>query len=168
MAKSGGGKSTLLSCIVGTKTLDSGVITVVNEAVGKHKSKIGYMPQEASLVEEFTICELINFFGTLVGLSRKQIRDRLNFLLDLLELPDEKSTIMNCSGGEKRRISLAVCLIHQPEILILDEPSVGLDPMLRCKIWNFFKSIAKIQRTTVLITTHYIEEAKKADCVNYT
>lgn len=165
LGSSGCGKTTLLSCIVGTRKLDSGCIGVLNGPVGKHKRMIGYMPQTASLVDEFTIRELIHFFATIYGLSTRQSIDRFSFLMNLLELPNADAFVKNCSGGEKRRISLAVCMIHQPAILILDEPSVGLDPILRCKIWEFLVSITISSETTVLITTHYIEEAKQANCV---
>lgn len=145
--------------------LDAGCIRILDDAVGENKMKIGYMPQEAALVEEFSISELIHFFGTIYGLSKRQVKDRSNFLANLLELSDTNSIIRNCSGGEKRRISLAICMIHQPEILILDEPSVGLDPILRCKIWDYLTSITKSGQTSVVITTHYVEEAKQANCV---
>lgn len=125
------------------------------------------MPQNTSLVEEFSINELIHFFGTLYGLQKKEIADRLKFLMNLLDLGDSECLIKNCSGGEKRRVSLAVCLVHQPEILILDEPSVGLDAILRNTIWDFFMSIASTGNTTVILSTHYIEEAKQANCVSF-
>lgn len=165
MGPSGCGKTTLLSCIVGTQKLDSGSISVLNGAVGMNKTKVGYMPQSESLVEELTIEELIHFFGTIYGMSHRKTSNRLEFLKNLLELPNVDELVRNCSGGQKRRISLAVCLVHQPELLILDEPSVGLDPLLRLKIWNFLETITRTEKVTVMITTHYIEEAKNADCV---
>lgn len=165
MGSSGCGKTTLLECIVGTRKLDSGSIKIFNDSVGEHKSNIGYMPQSIALIEEFSFKELIYFFGTIYGMSRKRIEERLSFLVNLLELPDPNSFVKNYSGGEKRRISLAVCMVHQPEILLLDEPSVGLDPLLRHKIWEFLAAIATEEKTTVVITTHYIEEATHASCV---
>lgn len=165
MGSSGCGKTTLLSSIVGTQNLDSGSIRIFNEPVGRNKKKIGYMPQDPALIEEFSVKEIIYFFGTIYGMSKRQIEDRLSFLVNLLELPSDK-LVKVCSGGQKRRISLAVCMIHQPEVLILDEPSVGLDPMLRYKIWEFISSITRSGQTTVVITTHYIEEAKQADYVS--
>lgn len=166
MGSSGCGKTTLLSCIVGAKTLDSGSIKIFNEPVGRKKSKIGFMPQNISIIEEFSIKELINFFGTIYGMNKKQISDRFDFLMNLLELPEGEDFVKNLSGGQKRRVSLAICMVHTPEILILDEPSVGLDPLLRCKIWDFFELITRSGETTVVITTHYIEEAKQANCVS--
>lgn len=165
MGSSGCGKTTLLSCIVGMRALDSGSIRIFNEPVGKNKSRIGYMPQDVAVIDEFTIKELVYFFGNVYGINKNQIRDRFDFLMNLLELPEGGALIKNLSGGQKRRVSLAVCMVHTPEILILDEPSVGLDPLLRRKIWDFFELITQSGQTTVLITTHYIEEAKQANRV---
>lgn len=162
MGSSGCGKTTLLSSIVGILKIDSGSIKV-----GANQSRIGFMPQNASLVQEFSINELIHFFGTLYGMQKREITDRLKFLLNLLDISDSDCLIKNCSGGQKRRVSLAVCLLHRPEILILDEPSVGLDPILRNTIWDFFISIVSTEKTTVILSTHYIEEAKQADCVSF-
>lgn len=166
MGPSGCGKTTLLSCVLGMKSLDSGSISVFNEPIGRNKSKIGFQPQEIALIEEFSIAELINFFGTIYGMNKELIRSRFDKLTSLLELPCGEKLVKNCSGGQKRRISLAVCMIHQPKLLILDEPTVGLDVILRNKIWDFFEAITRTDETTIIITTHYIEEAKKANCVS--
>lgn len=101
------------------KKLDSGSIKIFNEEVGKNNSKIGFMPQNFSLIDEFTIKELIFFFGTIYGLNKREITNRFNQLVDLLELSNTENLIKNCSGGEKRRISLAICMVHQPKILVL-------------------------------------------------
>lgn len=152
--------------MVGTKTLDRGSIKVLGSAVGSKTSLIGYMPQNDSLIEELTIKELIFLFGTIYGLGQRKVKDRFEFLTGLLELPDGGTLIKHCSGGQKRRVSLAICMVHEPKLLILDEPTVGLDPLLRHKIWDFFKAITITGIATVVITTHYIEEAKKASCVS--
>lgn len=167
MGSSGCGKTTLLSCIVGTQTLGGGSIQVLGGAVGSQKSLIGFMPQSDSLIEEFTVEELIFFFGTIYGLCHRRVKNRFEFLSSLLELPDGETLIKHCSGGQKRRISIALCLVHEPTLLILDEPTVGLDPLLRHKIWEFFKTITSEGRATVVLTTHYIEEAKQATCVGH-
>jgi ABC-type multidrug transport system ATPase subunit len=166
MGASGCGKTTLLSCIVGTKVLDSGSIKVLSDTAGNKKLKVGFMPQNNSLIEEFTIKELFNFFGEVYGLNRHERHDRLKFLTNLLDLPDTNELIRNFSGGQKRRVSIAICMVHQPEVLVLDEPCVGLDPVLRHTIWKFFEALTESGRTSIIISTHYIEEAKQANCVS--
>lgn len=125
MGASGCGKTTLISCIVGMCSLDSGDIKVFDDSVGRNNSKIGYMPQEIALIGEFTISEMLHFYGVIFGMKKDKIEERLRFLCDLLELPDDDKLIEQCSGGQQRRISFAVALVHEPEVLILDEPTVG-------------------------------------------
>lgn len=117
---------------------------------------IGFMPQEYALVNEFTIREVTYFFGRLYGMTEKEIKERFKVLSTLLELPEQLKLVGDCSGGEKRRISFAVSMLHQPELLILDEPTVGLDSLLREKIWNYLKEQTLENQVTVIITTHYI------------
>ena len=118
------------------------------------------MPQEIALINEFTIKEMVWFFGTLFSLNSEAIKKRLKFLTELLELPEKDKFIRDCSGGQQRRISFALTLVHEPELLILDEPTVGLDPLLRNRIWEYFNDITKTRNVTVLLSTHYIEEAR--------
>lgn len=163
MGSSGSGKTTLLSCLVGITPLGSGEIELFGKPLGTtKKTRIGYMPQEISLINCFTVREMIYFFGIIAGLSNDKIRDRFRFLSQLLELPDKDRLTRDCSGGQQRRISFAVTLVHEPEILILDEPTVGLDPLLREKIWNYLVDLSQSKNVTVLLTTHYIEEAGQA------
>ncbi|CAO1421700.1 unnamed protein product [Diamesa serratosioi] len=163
---SGCGKTTLLSAIVNAESINEGSIDVLSELqthVSRHR--IGFMPQKTSLIDEFTIKEVIYYFGRIYGMSNNKIIERLEFICKLLDLNSTSIIIGNCSGGQQRRISLAVSMLHDPEILILDEPTVGLDALLRQKIWNFLNETTEVNNTTVIITTHYIEEAKKADYV---
>ena len=162
MGSSGCGKTTLISCIVGMSSLDKGHIKVFNDEVSKNNLKIGYMPQEIALISKFTISEMLHFFGIIFGLNEERIDERLRFLSKLLELPPDDKIIGECSGGQQRRVSFAIALIHEPEILILDEPTVGIDPILRSKIWNHLIHLSKVQNVTVLLTTHYIEEARQS------
>lgn len=124
MGSSGCGKTTLISCLVGINSLDSGSIEVFHDEVGKHNTKIGYMPQEIALIKEFKICEMIRFYGIIHGMALEKIEERIRFLCSLLELPDTEKLIGECSGGQQRRVSFAIALVHEPEILILDEPTV--------------------------------------------
>jgi ABC-type multidrug transport system ATPase subunit len=166
MGSSGSGKTTLLSCLVGINHLDSGSIELFGQPMNKiRKTRLGYMPQEIALISGFTVREMVYFFGNIAGLKHDKIRERFKFLSMLLELPDKDRLTRDCSGGQQRRISFAVALVHEPEILVLDEPTVGLDPLLREKIWDYLVEISRGQNVTVLLTTHYIEEAGQATCI---
>lgn len=128
---------------------------------------IGYMPQETALVGELTVKETIYFFGNLSHIEPKLLKSRYEMLKNLLELPADNSRIDNCSGGEKRRVSFAAAIVHKPQLLILDEPTVGLDPVLKETMWNYLKGITRNENVTVVVTTHYTAEALQADCVGY-
>jgi ABC-type multidrug transport system ATPase subunit len=166
MGTSGCGKTTLISCLVGLQKLDKGEMKIFNQnSKCVHKSRIGFMPQGTSLNERLKIRETIWFFGTIFGLNETQIKEKFEFLSSLLDLPDGDKLIRNCSGGEQRRISLAATLVHDPDLLILDEPTVGLDPVLRGSIWSYLFDIARNQNKTILLSTHYIEEAMNSNRV---
>lgn len=162
MGSSGCGKTFLISCIIGTGKLDSGNVQAFGDNVGRNTSKIGYMPQEIGLIDEFTISEILRFYGVLHGVKLSKIAERAAFICELLELHDTDKLIRDCSGGQQRRISFAIALVNEPELLILDEPTVGVDTMLRTKIWNYLIDISSKRKVTVLITTHYIEEARQS------
>jgi ABC-type multidrug transport system ATPase subunit len=168
MGASGCGKTTLLSCIVGMINLDGGEITVLghqtkSDEVQKAGPKIGYMPQEMALIGELTIKETIYYFGKIFQMDIDKIRERYKMLKNLLELPRGDQRVEECSGGQQRRVSFAAAMIHEPELLILDEPTVGLDPILREKIWDFMLHVTRTSKLAIIITTHYIDEAKQAD-----
>ncbi|XP_072759164.1 ABC transporter G family member 23 isoform X2 [Anoplolepis gracilipes] len=170
LGASGCGKTTLLSCIVGVKNLDKGSIWVLGGNPGRQGSgipgpRVGYMPQEISLVGEFSMSGALYYFGRINGLEDEEIDARQKFLSELLQLPPTNRLIKNMSGGQQRRVSFAAALIHSPEFLILDEPTVGLDPILRENIWIYLTRITQEEGVTVLITTHYIEEAKDANMI---
>lgn len=124
------------------------------------------MPQEIALYAEFTIKETMMYFGWIFGMKTNDIMERLQFLLNFLDLPSQNRLVKNLSGGQQRRVSFAVALMHDPELLILDEPTVGVDPLLRQSIWNHLVQITKTGQKTVIITTHYIEEARQAHTVS--
>ncbi|XP_018343967.1 PREDICTED: ABC transporter G family member 23-like, partial [Trachymyrmex septentrionalis] len=168
LGSSGCGKTTLLSCIVGVRYLDSGEVWVLggnpgNKGSGIPGPRVGYMPQEVSLVEEFSMSNAFYYFGRINGLDDEEIETRQRFFSELLQLPPADHLVKNMSGGQQRRVSLAAALIHKPELLILDEPTVGLDPILRENIWAYMIQITQEEDITVLITTHYIEESKDAN-----
>ncbi|XP_034944176.1 ABC transporter G family member 20 isoform X2 [Chelonus insularis] len=170
LGASGCGKTTLLSCIVGRRRLNSGEIWVLGGKPGTKGSgvpgkRVGYMPQEIALYGEFTIRETMMYFGWIFGMETAEIVERLRFLLQFLDLPSQNRLVKNLSGGQQRRVSFAVALMHDPELLILDEPTVGVDPLLRQSIWNHLVQITKDGNKTVIITTHYIEEARQAHTI---
>ncbi|XP_071335960.1 ABC transporter G family member 23 isoform X1 [Trachinotus anak] len=170
LGPSGCGKTTLLKCIVGTLKISRGHITVLGKppAFPGHDvpgKMVGYMPQELALYNEFTISDTLTFFGRIHGLTSKETQARRDFLIDFLDLPQKHSLVRNLSGGQKRRVSLGAALLQNPELLILDEPTVGVDPVLRAKIWQHLVEIVKTGKVSVIITTHYIEEARQANVV---
>lgn len=128
----------------------------VRYKLGKH---IGYMPQEIALIGELTVKETIYYFGLLYQMKREKLRSRYLLIRNLLDLPGDNLRLENCSGGQMRRVSFACAIIHDPKLLLLDEPTVGLDVILREQIWQFLLHITVNEKKSVVITTHYIEEA---------
>ena len=126
---------------------------------------VGYMPQDLALHPNFTIKEILYFYGKINGMAGSDIRRRLSFLSELLDLPASYRMVEKLSGGQRRRVSFAAALVHDPKLLILDEPTVGVDPLLRAKIWRHLVDLSVNNETTILITTHYIEEARQANRV---
>jgi len=168
LGPSGCGKTTLCNCITGRNRPTSGKVKVFNTTPGTSGSNIpgpiiGYMPQEISLFPDFSIEETLLFFSKLYRLDTSRARDRVDFLVDFLELPDKKRMVANLSGGQQRRVSLAAALIHSPPLLILDEPTVGVDPVLRQVIWDYLVLLSTKEQLSIIITTHYIEEARAAN-----
>ena len=169
LGPSGCGKTTLLSCILGRKSLKSGHIAVFggcpgDRSLGLPGGLVGFMPQDICLYTEFTIQETFQYFGRLQRLSADSLEKRQIALLDLLDLPEPTRRVSALSGGQKRRLSFAVALLHSPKILILDEPTVGVDPVVRARIWSHLQSLTH-SGVTIIITTHYIEEARDASMV---
>ncbi|KAJ8920069.1 hypothetical protein NQ315_011723 [Exocentrus adspersus] len=167
LGASGCGKTTLLSSIVGRKKIDGGEIWVLGGKPGEPGSgvpgpRVGYMPQDIALVGEFTVKDAVFYFGRICGMEEQSINDRYHTLHALLELPPDSRFLKNCSGGQQRRVSLAAALVHSPELLIMDEPTVGVDPVLRDRIWNHLVEITSKGGVSVIITTHYIEECRQA------
>jgi ABC-2 type transport system ATP-binding protein len=162
---SGSGKTTLVKSIIGMEKVDSGYIELFNKKVPNLQvlNEIGYMAQSDALYEELTGKENLEFFCKLFRLSKSKIKERVEYTSKLVDLENNLSKkVSNYSGGMKRRLSLAISLVQDPKLLILDEPTVGIDPKLRFSIWNELKKL-KAQGKTIILTTHVIDEAEKCD-----
>ena len=165
LGPSGSGKTTLVKMIAGIETPTAGTIHVFGEKMPKLKvmAKFGYMAQSDALYGELTAKENIEFFAGLYGMRGKPLKSRMNQVMDAVGLIDElNKQVGQFSGGMKRRLSLAIAMMHEPKLLILDEPTVGIDPILRKNIWDMFKDL-KAGGTGVIVTTHVMDEADKCD-----
>jgi ABC-2 type transport system ATP-binding protein len=163
LGPNGAGKSTLIKILSCQSRPSSGHAYICGLDVVSDKKEvlsiIGVVPQENSFYDELTVNENLMFFGSLYRILPIEIKKRSHKILTLLKL-DEKSNIRanNLSGGMKTRLNIACALIHKPEVLILDEPSVGLDPVSRKALWETIQ-VVNNEGTTILLTTHYMEEA---------
>ena len=169
---SGCGKTSFLRVLVGYKKPTSGCIQVFglepgSPGLGIPGPNIGYMPQDVALNSDLTIIEMLVYFGHIHGLSNGEMIKRIKSLLALLELPSGDRLIGDLSGGQQRRVSFACTVLHRPKLLILDEPTVGVDPLLREKMWSYINYLTSTFGATVIITTHYIEETRRADVVGF-
>lgn len=147
--------------------MDEGEVFVLNQLMptAKIHSQIGFMPQNDALYDELSGLDNLLFFGRLYGGTKQQRKERAQQVLELMDLlPDQKKLVKNYSGGMKKRLSLAITLFHRPQLLILDEPTVGIDPILREKIWQVFHEL-KAGGTTIVLSTHVMDEAMKCDTV---
>ncbi|KAI1293523.1 ABC transporter G family member 23 [Halotydeus destructor] len=168
---SGCGKTSILRCIMGFLKPDSGKIRVFGKKPGDPKAYVpgrdlGYMPQDVALNDGLTIYEMMRYFGKIFLLSSSQVEDRIDHLVKMLEIPDKGRIIKTLSGGQRRRVSFACAVIHKPRLAILDEPTVGVDPIIREKIWDFMLDMCK-EGKTILLTTHYIEETRRAGTIGF-
>lgn len=162
---SGCGKSTLLKILIGMIRADGGKVFFEGKDSLKRedylKKNTGFATQENMLFDELTIKENSYYFGKLYGMKNKTIKERFNELLELLRLKGFEDTQINyLSGGMAKRANLLVSLIHNPKLLILDEPTVGLDPALRRSLWDYIQRINKVG-TTILVTSHLLEEIEE-------
>lgn len=165
---SGSGKTTMVKVIVGMESASEGQATVLNKKMPNLEvlQDIGYMAQSDSLYEELTGEENLKFFASLFKLDKVKQKERIAYSAELVNLTgDMKKKVRAYSGGMKRRLSLAVALIQNPQLLILDEPTVGIDPELRVIIWNELFRLKKEENKTIIITTHVMDEAERCDCL---
>ncbi|MFA7281171.1 MAG: ATP-binding cassette domain-containing protein [Sterolibacterium sp.] len=165
LGPNGAGKTTALRCCLGLTTPDAGDITLVGEPVPlrarEARMKVGVVPQFDNLDPDFTVAENLRVFGRYFGLVDAETRRRIPQLLDFAGLGGkEQARLQTLSGGMKRRLTLARALVNDPELLLLDEPTTGLDPQARHLIWERLKHLLQ-QGKTILLTTHFMDEAER-------
>jgi len=163
LGPSGSGKTTLVKLMAGIDNPDSGEVHVLGEKVPNLKmlNKIGYMAQADALYGELTAEENLRFFASMYDLKKPQQKQRIEEVMKIVNLYDYlKMQVKKYSGGMKRRLSLAIALLHEPPILVLDEPTVGIDPVLRISIWEELYTLCR-NGTTIIVTTHVMDEAEK-------
>ncbi len=165
LGPNGAGKSTLMDIIIGYHKADEGVIMLDDEMIIPDKLitrlKFGYVPQEISLYQELSAIQNLKIFGSLYKINSKILNDRIDYVLDLVQLTDRKKDyVKDFSGGMKRRLNLAASILHEPEIIICDEPTVGIDPQSRNAIFEMLQELNE-KGKTIIYTTHYMEEAER-------
>jgi ABC-2 type transport system ATP-binding protein len=161
LGPSGCGKSTLMRAVVGVQILTSGTVTVLGLPAG-HKElrhRVGYVTQAPSVYDDLTVTENLTFFSRVLGVPSSEV-DRCLGLVDLMAERDKVAGRL--SGGQHSRVSLAVALLGEPDLLVLDEPTVGLDPVLRRDLWALFHRLAD-GGTTVFVSSHVMDEAERCD-----
>jgi ABC-2 type transport system ATP-binding protein len=161
LGPSGCGKSTLLRSLVGVQRITGGTVSVLGEPAGSAqlRDRIGYVTQDASVYDDLTVTENLRFFARVLGVGSADV-DRAVEAVDLGSHRDALAG--NLSGGQLSRVSLAVALLGTPDLLVLDEPTVGLDPVLRRDLWELFHRIAQAG-ATVLVSSHVMDEAERCD-----
>jgi len=163
LGPSGCGKTTTVKIMAGILEASSGAVHVLGEPMPSLQvmNRIGYEAQGDALYPLLTAEENLAFFAALYGLKKNKAKERIREVMALVNLSGHMSkTVMAYSGGMKRRLSLAMAMLHEPEVLILDEPTVGIDPVLRNSIWESLYVLAE-KGITILITTHVMDEAEK-------
>lgn len=162
LGPNGAGKTTTISILCGLIQADRGTITMNGQKIsGTTRSLIGVAPQENIFYKSLTCEENLRFFGRLYGLSNELCRKQAKYCLELVGLGDRAKSIADTlSGGMQRRLSMAIALVHQPQLVILDEPTTGLDIEARYEVWELIRNLCR-QDTAVLLTTHMLDEAER-------
>jgi ABC-2 type transport system ATP-binding protein len=161
LGPSGCGKSTLMRSIVGVQIVRGGTVTVLGEPAGSAslRRRVGYVTQEPSVYEDLTIRENLQFFAAVLGVGH----DSIERAADIVGLGDRLDSVVGqLSGGQRSRASLAVALLAEPDVLVLDEPTVGLDPVLRRQLWDTFAELAR-DGAALIVSSHVMDEAERCD-----
>jgi ABC-2 type transport system ATP-binding protein len=158
----GAGKTTFIRSVAGLLRPTAGRITVLGEAPGRRvAAHLGYMTQSAALYEDLPVRDNLMFFARLFGLSKDEARSRTSAALAVVELTGkERVPVRDLSGGMRQLTNLACAMVHGPKLLLLDEPTVGIDPVLRLRLWDHFREM-NAGGTTIVVTTHVMEEAER-------
>jgi ABC-2 type transport system ATP-binding protein len=164
LGANGAGKSTTIRLICGLLQADAGAGHCLGSALGVPSGDLGYMPQRGNLYDDLTVDENLRFFAGAHGLHTVDI-PALLLIHDLSARAQQR--VGTLSGGWRQRVAFVVSILHQPKLLLLDEPSAGLDPQAREQLWTAIRNLASQQGTTVLVSTHYIEEASRCDRIGY-
>ncbi len=161
LGPSGSGKTTLMRVLVGVQVVDRGEVSVLGLPAGdkRLRHRIGYVTQAPSVYDDLTVAENLRFFARVLGVTSSEV-DRCVEAVDLV--PNRSTVVGRLSGGQRSRVSLAVALLGAPELLVLDEPTVGLDPVLRRDLWAIFHRLAA-DGATVLVSSHVMDEAERCD-----
>jgi ABC-2 type transport system ATP-binding protein len=161
LGPSGSGKSTLIRAIVGVQIVHGGRVEALGLPAGSRalRSRIGYVTQAPSVYADLTVLENLRYFARVLGVGRARVDETIE-LVDLGEFADRR--VRNLSGGQISRVSLATALLGEPELLVLDEPTVGLDPVLRRDLWDAFARLAE-GGATLLVSSHVMDEARRCD-----
>jgi ABC-2 type transport system ATP-binding protein len=169
LGPNGAGKTTIIRMLTSIIKPSSGDMDILGTKLPDNSiaSKIGYMPQETGVYLGLTVDQNLKFYARIFHVDKSQIEQREEELLKFVDLMDWKDEMVeNLSGGMKHRVSLACTLIHQPKLLFLDEPTVGVDPELRVSFWDYFHKLRE-NGVTILITTHYMDEARHCDRIGF-
>lgn len=162
---SGSGKSTFIKSIIGMEKISHGEVLILGKKIPNRNilQDIGYMAQSDALYEDLTGKENLEFFAKIFSINKYEVSKRIEYVSDLVNMQSNlNKKVKYYSGGMKRRLSLAISLIQDPKVLILDEPTVGIDPQLRLSIWNELNKL-KLKGKSIIITTHVMDEAQRCD-----
>ena len=158
---SGSGKTTLMRTLIGMQIPSHGEATILGRAVGSKslRAHIGYVAQDPAVYSDLTVEQNLNYFASLTNADKKQVSE----ILEQVDLtPQRKQMVTTLSGGQIARVSLAIALLGSPTILVLDEPTVGLDPVLRVQLWKLFRKLSE-EGKTIIVSSHVMDEAERCD-----